>query len=117
MNSCHHCLDTPEKLKGKFFKLIISLWLNNTIIFFVSITLFISLFSPLIVKMSINDEIDHFLFKSKMTTMAPLEKVSDELSTNSIAAIIVGVLIALIIIGVTTAYICKKYAEVSILFL
>jgi hypothetical protein len=67
--------------------------------------------------MSINDEIDHFLFKSKMTTMAPLEKLSAHLSTNSIAAIIIGVLLALILIGVTTAYICKKYAEVSILFL
>lgn len=67
--------------------------------------------------MSINDEIDHFLFKSKMTTMAPLEKLSAHLSTNSIAAIIVGVIVALIIIGVTTAYICNKYAEVSILFL
>jgi hypothetical protein len=67
--------------------------------------------------MSINDEIDHFLFKSKMTTMAPLEKLSAHLSTNSIAAIIIGVLLALILIGVTTAYICTKYAEVSILFL
>jgi hypothetical protein len=65
-------------------------------------------------EMSINDELDDFFFKSKMTTINPLLSDKLHLSTDSIIAITVGVVIIAIGLFFCIAYMCKKFTEVTI---